>query len=43
MKQSEIDEKHSHCWKRIPIPRERMLNNLGKIIGLDLYIVAQKG
>jgi SAM-dependent methyltransferase len=26
----------------IAIPREKLLNNLGRIVGLDLYIVAQK-
>jgi ubiquinone/menaquinone biosynthesis C-methylase UbiE len=29
-------------FKRFLIPASRMLNNLGRIVGLDLYIVAQK-
>jgi SAM-dependent methyltransferase len=28
--------------RRILIPREKLLNNLGRIVGLDLYIVARK-
>jgi ubiquinone/menaquinone biosynthesis C-methylase UbiE len=29
-------------FKLFPLPRKRTLNNLGRILGLDLYMVAQK-
>jgi ubiquinone/menaquinone biosynthesis C-methylase UbiE len=29
-------------FKRLMIPRKKLLNNLGRIIGLDLYVVARK-